>query len=200
MNIYFYRSLLTVAVLYLFSAACNSQAKDPNASRIQEANDKGEQSVGQFNPEFQTAPKNTHLAVRVNFDNGVLQPAPFYSVRPGSIPYPKKQSGDFAIEVMDAAGRVIGKYYTMNPMTVRVCDGEPNPQGVKTIAKGSFELLLPNDKSIAGVSFNSNGKSTGRLNIPLSQMREVQEGDRAIDTVPGDNGQDSTRGGRRRKR
>ena len=169
---------ITLALYALAVSSCNSQSKDPDKEKIRAANTRIEQQVGQFDPAFTLNPKNTHIAVQVNYENGAFQLAtPAYTMRPGKMPYPKDGGGDFIVALKDAADKSVGRYFMENPTAVRVCDREPAPPtGSTTIAKGSFDLLLPNDRSIASVEFIASGKSIGRLSVPLGRMQEVKEG------------------------
>ena len=173
MNNHSYRNILFGLGIAALAASCGTQGKDADADKVREMNERTEKSAGQFDPAFASNPQNSHLAVRVGFDNGVLQAAPYYSVRPGKLPHPSQPSGDFSVELKDAAGKAIGKYYMQNPMTLRVCDGEPNPDGLKPVGKGSFDLLLPNDKTITGVTFSSGDKPVGRIDLVFDRMKEV---------------------------
>src|SRR5919112_514064 len=117
--------LIIFATIFLSSAiySCNSQSKNPDKSRVEDANETIEKQKGQFNPGFQYNPQSTHLAVKVNFDNGVFQLASqSYTRRPGKLPYSKSGGGNFIVEMRDARNAIIGRYYHENPTTVRVCE------------------------------------------------------------------------------
>ncbi len=179
-----YFRLISAALLLFLMWSCKSGSNDADQQKVLDANTTIEKEKGQFNPAFQDMSQSSHFAVKINYNNGVFELAPGpASVRAGRMPY-ARDGGDFMVQYNDANNKILGSYSIQDPTTVRSCDEGGKPF-IKTIPHGSFDLLLPSNRSISIVEFSAGGKAVSKLTVPLGRL--------ATDTTRTNNPRDTIR-------
>ena len=123
-----------------------------------------ETSTPAFNPGYFKDTSLRHVAIFFDILDGqlVLNPRPA-ELRPGSLPYQSRSTGDVRIVYFDSSGQELGNYALENPLIARSCDFTGKlPMGEsKPLPRGAVEVLVPHNIAIAHVKvglLNENGK------------------------------------------
>jgi len=147
----------------LILAACsgNKGQKENIANDLE----KIDSQKGEFNPGYINDPNNSHIAVSVTFANNqfALLPAAA-TVRPGKPPYNGDTSKTFVVKFKDAASKYVSGYSFLNPGLLRACDGK-NPE-ISFRDSITFEILVPNNRSISNVEITTKGKLLTSFQLP----------------------------------
>jgi hypothetical protein len=165
--------IIVFSICLLFLIACSQQKEDPRKKKVEETNATVEAQVGNFNPAYVTDKSNIHFAVKVEFDNSTFNIIPnSLQMRPGRLPYVKNERKPFAISYFDKSGKTIDQYYIDDPRALRSCD-TGNPPNTKTLAKGSFYLLVPDNREITTIRFITDNKEQQRFNVDLNRVTDT---------------------------
>lgn len=156
---------IILAAILFFNIGCNSQ-KQERKKAIEDANIKIEEQVGVFVPSaLQAAPGNIHYAADVKFDNTGFTVEPnSFSKRPGKFIAAPFGQFPFKIEFLDSNGKTLDKYSMEDPRILRSCDDGEEP-AIIHLDKGSFTLLIPENKEIGTVMFFTSEKDRKRIEM-----------------------------------
>ena len=121
--------------------------------------DTAEKNTPAFNPAYIKDKDSRHMAVFFDIVDGRLKPSPRPAeIRPAKMPYRSKTAGSALIIYKGADGKELGRYATEDPIIVRSCDFDEGKLGeLKTIDKGTVEILLPYDPLITSVDIERIG-------------------------------------------
>lgn len=161
-----------MTVMLFFTVGC-APKESASEKQIKEALPKLDEMAGTFDPSTEIKPESAHRGFTVVVDaNGTLQldsSSINSPIRKGRLPYPldreQKNNTPFSVSWYDANNKRLGGYSIESPLILRTC--EEGKEEVKVMSSGTFEVLLPADRSISSFQLTSQGKVVG--NFKLSQ-------------------------------
>jgi len=160
----------SLAVLLFFAVGC-SPKESATEKQIKEALPKLDEMAGTFNPSTEVKPESAHRGITVMVGaDGTLQldSASVNSpIRKGRLPYAldreQKSTQLFTVSWFDANNNRLGSYSIESPLTLRTC--EEGREDVKVMSAGTFEVLLPTDRSISSFQMANQGKVVGDFKL-----------------------------------
>ena len=159
-------SIIALIVSAGIITGCNQE--DPDKKRIAEANAGIQQkNTANFDPAISASQANTHIGYMVNFTGTTFTvDSASVSVRNGKLPYLSDKGLPFEVIYKSADGNILGSYRRSSPLTIQSCDEGSQPH-IKKLTSGSFELLLPNNLSIAAIELKENDSAVARFKVPI---------------------------------
>ncbi|MFC1511717.1 hypothetical protein ACFL5H_00795 [Candidatus Latescibacterota bacterium] len=137
--------------------------------------DNVEKDTPPYNPSYYRDQESRHMAVFFDIVDGLLIPSSRVAeIRPGRMPYRSETSGNIMIVYNGPDGRELGSYATEDPILARSCDFDDGNVGeIKIIEKGTIEVLLPFNRSIAEVEIGKVGEESKTFDFSVQIKKAI---------------------------